>query len=146
MELNDVLLWIVGASCATLVFASLRSSPREMIGWLLAAGIVMVTGAVCFYRAHNYAGYVAGALWAVLIGLPAIGIRRMRIHLRRHRLDRAARAARFVRLFHPLDGWWHMPILLYAQHLGDKGDLNGALSLLEPLTKRNDTVGRNATH
>src|SRR5438067_2976960 len=117
MELNDVLLWIVGAWCATLVFASLRSF-REMLGWLLAAAIVIVSGAVCFRLDRPHAGYVAGIVWAVLIGLPAIGIRRMRIHLRRNRLDRAARAAHSVRLLHPLDGRWYMPTLLHPQHLG----------------------------
>src|SRR5690349_12926673 len=102
MELNEVLLWIVGASCATLVFASLRSSPREMFGWLLAAGVVIVTGALCFHLDRAHAGYVAGALWAFLIATPLIGNRRVRVHLSRQRLDRAARVAYFIRLFHPL--------------------------------------------
>src|SRR5258708_5584304 len=127
MELNEVLLWIVGASCVTLVIAAVRSSPREMLGWLLAAAVIIGAGAVSYFVARDRAGYIAGALWAVLVALPALGIRRMRVDVRRHRLDRAASAASFVRIFHPLDGWWYTPTLLRAQHLGDQDNLDAAL-------------------
>jgi membrane associated rhomboid family serine protease len=105
MDLNHVLMWMSGVSCAFNLWHVLQM-PRESVrGWrwvltttllLLGLGVLMVPSA---------AGYVAGGLWLVLVMLP-IGLQKLmhkNLVARRYRL--AMLCARLSAWLHPCDGW-----------------------------------------
>lgn len=146
MELNDVLLWMVGASCLMTLLAAFRGGVRDLAGWIGVSVFILALGLVSWCFDPGRAGYAAGIAWALLILLPSIGMRRVRAHLRRLDLAGAWRGSKVVRFLHPFDGWWRMPTLIHAQLLDDRGEFEAAHALLAPLAAREDSIGRQANH
>ena len=104
-------------------------------GWLLLSlGLLVLTLAGRFTADERLLWAAAGA-WLVLIVLPMILLRTATALASRERFDAARSYATLAAVLHPCDGWREMPAFLGAQDRANRGDIDGALELLEPLCR-----------
>lgn len=144
MTLDRLVLWMVGFSCVMFLLRSLSMRPRQW-GWTtVALGILAVTAGL-YGRSPQWAAWVGGALWTVLLLLPVMGLRRANALLRREEYGAASRWATAIALLHPADGWRDRVGLLRALAVAKRGDFEEALARLKPYQQRTTALGLNAT-
>lgn len=144
MELNQILLWIVGLSCAAILLRGAQLIAGGAMGWLIICIFILAVMGITWLFHPEYAGLIGGGLWLVLILLPALAATWSRRLIERQRFDTAAMVAGWVRLLHPFDGYWHSPRLLRAQFLVEQGEIEEALKLYDTLRHRPGLIGHAA--
>jgi len=100
VDLNHILLFLAVAT-PLLVLARAWRPGGVFRAWRVAAIIVLaITGATwLFFR--DYAGYVGGGAWFVLLFLPMVGLRRASQLAAEGRYESAVRMTRALRILHP---------------------------------------------
>ncbi|HEY3379664.1 MAG TPA: rhomboid family intramembrane serine protease [Armatimonadota bacterium] len=128
MDLNYVLIWMVLMSCVAALVIQLK---RRQWGWVtLFAGLLVLT-LLLLVLAQPVAGLVAGACWALFIVLPLLGNKHLARLVVRQDYAKALRVAMVIRVLHPLDGWWGLPVLLTSLNYAKQGDFARAEELLQ---------------
>lgn len=125
MDVNYVLAWITGASCAFMLFGLLKSPARPR-GWVVVCLLVLAAMGGAWLIEPRIAGYVGGGLWAVLVLAPMLFSQAISQAMMRQQFTRAARLSTVSRLLHPWDGHWEMPAFFTALAAERRGDLDAA--------------------
>lgn len=143
MDPNTIALWFAGLQALTLFARSARSS-QTGLGWAAVSGLVLLTGAVGWFRFRESVGYVALASTLLFIMLPlrahALAARAMR----NSRYRRAYRFASVAALLHPFDGWRELPRLFRAFELAQTGKVSEAEARLLVLARGGGAVAATA--
>jgi rhomboid protease GluP len=131
MDLNTILVWLVGIGCAGVIWSGLRRRNRFSMGRAMYAGITLaLTLAIYFFR-PDLGGLVGLGLFVLLIILPGWGMEWM---------WQAARAGRFtlvrllrfwLQIMHPFLEWGDIAYQIQVEEYTCTGQLIQAQQLLQ---------------
>lgn len=141
MTFNILLIQIVFFSC---LFSLLRS-PRIPKGWLVVSTLILAVLAATFVWLPEWAGWISGGLWAVLVAIPLLGFARINRLFYQERYRQARKLATGLRWLHPADGWIEYPQLLRGLELAQQGKMNEAKRLFDRYGTLTHSTGRMAT-
>ena len=141
MDQNSVYLPLAALSSLVVFVNALR---QRAWGWAVVAVLVLVIAGVGELLFPARVGYVAGAVWLVLIAIPMLGQRVSARLANRQKYAAATRLARILRLFHPTDGWWDQPSIVHALALAQAGAHAEAAAVLEGLERSSPRYAREA--
>lgn len=122
----------------------LTQATRLPRGWLGAIAIVVAALIVSFLLVPEWAGFVSGSLWALLILLPLIGFARVNRLVSQERYQQASYLASWLKWLHPTDGFMEYPQLLHGLDLAKQGRLVEAKQLLSQYETNSTPTGRMA--
>lgn len=131
MDVNGVLVWVVGVGAALSIVRLARVSPRANRGWIGVMAALLAALGLGLRLFPESAGYVGLGLWAGLVLLPSLGVRAAMRAVARQKFGRGRRISSLVRWLHPFDGWWEQGRLLEALEVAERGDFARAGELLE---------------
>lgn len=143
MNFNWLLIWTVTISCGLTLLGALRQqvfSISRLLPSLLTLGVLGITAVI----RPEWAGLIAGAVWALLILLPGLAMQLSHHFLAKRRLRRASFFSWIACLLHPFEGTRDQPLLVKAMHLLQQQNLDAARSLLAALAVRPSLAGRAA--
>ena len=100
MDLNHILLFLALVT-PLLVLARTWRPGGIFRGWRIAAVIVLAITGVAWLFFRDYAGYVGGGAWFVLLFLPMFGLQRASQLAGQGRYRSAARLTRALKILHP---------------------------------------------
>ncbi len=144
-QLNFVLFWLVAVSLGLNVINTWRFRRFQSAGWWLVFALVgglLISG---HFFWPQKAGFAAGIGWAMLMVVPLALIRAQSALAARHRWRLARGVAHLSRLLHPFDGWWHLPQLLRALELLQKGQTEEAVARFRRIHHPDTPIGWTAT-
>jgi rhomboid protease GluP len=140
MTLNYILLWVTGGSCATTLartFPTMRSTGR---GWFMVSLFTLVVTGLAAIVNADYAGYIGGFFWAVLILAPSIASRMLASAIVAQKFGEARVLAKVAATLHPFDGWQDQPALLEALEKAHRSGLEEAVATLRPFLESDAPV------
>lgn len=145
MDLNNLLIWIIGFWCIVLLIWLTRIPFNQLRGWVIVTLFILaVTGGI-FYLNPNVAGLIGGSLWMILILLPLNGMKKASQLISVGRYGEASKLMKRLRWLHPADGWIEQPELLRALEMGQRGNMADAMKILNRYQTNATPIGRNAT-
>ncbi len=145
MDLNHLLIWMIGFWCLVLLIWLTRIPFHQLRGWVIVTlFIVAVTGGM-LYLAPNIAGLIGGSLWMILVLLPLNGMKKASQLISVGRYGEASKLMKRLRWLHPADGWIEQPELLRALEMGQRGNMADAMKILNRYQTNATPIGRNAT-
>ncbi len=128
MDLNYVLVWIVGVSCLVTIVQGMRNpAQRKASAWSM--WVLLADGAL-YLLAPALAGYLALALWLIFGGIPGLASRYLQRLYSRNQYGRALSVLRVLRLFRPGPDWPQTIGLVQALDLVQRGQLAAGLELV----------------
>ncbi len=143
MDLNHILMWLVGLTTAVQLTAIIRATAvSENRGWvamLAAIVVLLVFGCVTM---PDSAGLITAAVWLPLVLAPAIGNRILLRLTTMKEFRKASRLARLLSWLHPADGWRERVDLLRALELAQGGDVGRAVEILQRIETPTTWTGR----
>ncbi len=145
MDLNRLLMWIVGFY-AGLAFVVLAARFRGRYpGWLFVQALVLGSMIGAWFVVPERAGWMAAAVWVPLVAVPMVLSRWLGRLLVHRRYGAAHRVAVVMSWLHPADGWREYPecVSILAEILG--GDFAAARVRLTALTHQNSPLARFAS-
>jgi rhomboid protease GluP len=146
MDLNHLLVWLVSISCLSLLIRAIRLPKSENRGWIVVSGsILAVVAGLLLLKQETIAALVGVSLWVILLVLPLMLIQQANRLVFQERYAQAQRIAAILRWLHPADGWWEQPQLLQALDLGQRGQIERAIAILNRYRNPNSSLGRSAT-
>ncbi len=143
MDLNHLLLWMVGASCGLSAFFLLTAN-RWKSGRFAVAVMVGLILAISFAFLPQHAGFIGGGLWLAFMVLPSLGNTAVNWLVSVDRFALARIVARGLAFLHPFDGNLIKPKFITALQLIHAGDSTRADAILESLRNSPNTIGRAA--
>ena len=144
MELDHVLLWMVGLSNGLLVLRLGGSARLRRTGWFRLALLLLVALAILHWRWPGFAGLTVGPVWALFVLTPMLLSTAMRRAMLRGDFRLALLLARCVALLHPMDGMPRHVRLVGALRLLDAGRIEEAQARLASMEQTSDPLARNA--
>jgi len=144
MNLNYILIWMVGVSAAVVLVRVARMSARLYRGWIVVNGALLALLGAGLLWFPELAGYAAGAAWLVFVLAPSLGTRLAWRWAMQQRYAAAWRLAVVLRCLHPFDADRHRPGLLRAMRLAQRGESEEALKILRRLVACGGVAGRAA--
>jgi rhomboid protease GluP len=142
VDLNYVLMWIVGISAGAGMLSILWRFRGRQWGWLVVCALTLLTLGVGLLRFPERAGYAAAVAWATLFLVPLWGQRWLQRLAVRQRYRTARRLARVLAWLHPADGWREQPDFLEVLEELQRGNLDRARSHLDSLSLRAGPLAR----
>lgn len=145
MDLNSVLMWIVGFY-AGLAFVVLAARFRGRYrGWLFVQALVLGSLLGAWWIVPERAGWMAAAVWVPLVAAPMALSRWLGRLLVHRRYAAAHRVAVVMSWLHPADGWREYPecVRILGEILG--GDFEAARVRLASLAHQNSPLARFAS-
>ncbi len=141
MNLNYILIWMVGISATVVLVRLARISVQLYRGWIIvnSALLVLLGAGLLFFP--GTAGYAAGGAWVLFVQLPSLGERVVWRWAVKQRYIAAWRLAMLLRWLHPFDAARHRPALLQAMRLGQLGRMEDAVRILRRLVAHGGNVG-----
>ncbi|MBF2026100.1 MAG: rhomboid family intramembrane serine protease [Oscillatoriales cyanobacterium C42_A2020_001] len=136
-------LFLIQLVVFTAIFM-LTQATRLPRGWLAAIAIVVMALIGSFLTIPEWAGFVSGSLWALLILLPIIGFARVNRLVSQEQYRQASYLASWLRWLHPADGFMEYPQLLHGLDLAKQGSLSEAKQLLSKYETNLTPTGRMA--
>lgn len=100
MNLNHILLFLAIVSPLVVLARGWRPS-EPYHGWRLAAMTVLAVTGVAWFFWPNLSGYVGGAVWFLLLFLPAIGLRKVTQFAAQGDYESAERLGAALQILHP---------------------------------------------
>ena len=100
MDLNHIFLFLAVIS-PLLVLARAWRPDAQYHGWRIAAVVVLAITAVAWFLVPVAAGYIGALAWAVLLFLPAIGLRKMTELAAKGDYKSAAKLSAILQILHP---------------------------------------------
>lgn len=70
-------------------------------GWRIAAVVVLAITVASWFVARQFAGYIGGATWFLILFIPAVGLKRVTELFKQQRYRSARRLATLLHLVHP---------------------------------------------
>ncbi len=137
LDFNHILLFVAFVSPLVLLARTARQGARSR-GWQLASAAVLIISAISFFLIPEYAGFVGGSAWFVLLFVPAVGSRRSVELAAQERYGSARRLLGFLRLLHPSAAMHAEHSLLSGCESAQAGYTGKALEILQ-LTARSET-------
>lgn len=137
-----LLLWFVMLSTLSLLYRSWRFQRDQSWGWIGICLFVVSVTAYATLGGLELAGWVATALWLPLIYLPSLLTRKIEMAASAQDYGRAEKLAKWMRFFHPLDGFWQLPPLYAAANHLKKGQEAQAKEALEKIKRLDSVPGR----
>ncbi|MCL1471158.1 rhomboid family intramembrane serine protease [Argonema antarcticum] len=145
MDLNSLLIWIIGFWCILLLIWLTRIPFNQLRGWVIVTLFILaVTGGI-FYLNPNVAGLIGGSLWIILILLPLNGMKKASQLISVGRYGEASKLMKRLRWLHPADGWLEQPELLRALEMGQRGNMADAMKILNRYQTNATPIGLSAT-
>lgn len=142
MDLNYILIWMVGISAAAVLVRVARMSARLYLGWIIVNGALLaLLGAGLFFFPKSV-GYAVGAAWLLFVLVPSLGTRVAWRWAMQQRYAAAWRLALVLRWLHPFDTERHKPELLRAMWLAQQGQIEEAVEILRQLVPSGGMTGR----
>jgi rhomboid protease GluP len=141
MDTNRILHLLASLYASILLFRSVRGRTWGFAAVSVLVVLTAAAGAVFFL---DSAGYIAFALWAVVVLLPVLGQRWLGRLTGQQRYAAAARFSRGLRFLHPADGWWEQHRLFQALDLGQQGRIGEAAAVLEGLASSSKEFAQQA--
>lgn len=141
MSFNALLIQLVLFSC---LFTLLRGD-RLPQGWRIISGSILLVLVGVYVTLPQWAGWISGGLWLLLVMLPLMGSLRVNRLFYRERYTAARQLANLLRWLHPADGWMEYPKLLHGLELGQQGHLEEARQILQHYGTQSSSTGRMAT-
>jgi len=139
MDLNRILLLLVGVSCGSLLLRTIAA--RQQRGWAGVSAGILGAVLVLLQVAPQVAGLVGGGLWLTFVVVPLVGMQGVRVLSLRERFRAARWLTAGVSWLHPADGWRDQLYLLRALERGQRGNVTGAIALLRPYTRQRSGFG-----
>ncbi|NET37972.1 MAG: rhomboid family intramembrane serine protease [Cyanothece sp. SIO1E1] len=149
MDFNYLLIWTVCFSCGLNIVVTVRRSrlnrsKQYSRGWvLISAGILAITLSLT-YLSPTVASVVGGCLWSLFILLPALGLKSVNQLIVSQRFKTARQLATILYWFHPVDGWREYPAMLRVLEMGQQGNIELALAILNQRRFRVPSMQRQA--
>lgn len=112
--------------------------------WRIAALAVLLVTGMSWLIMPDFAGFVGGGAWAVLILIPKIGLHKVAELTARQRYASASFLVYLLRFVHPADRLREQSELLKALEFAHKNEIDLALNLLTSLANNETQVGRQA--
>ena len=100
MDLNHIFLFLALIT-PLLVLAKAWRPGGIFRGWRLAAIIVLAMTGIAWLLFRDYAGYVGGGAWFVLLFVPAVGLRKASQFAAHGHFQSAARMTSALQFLHP---------------------------------------------
>jgi rhomboid protease GluP len=145
MNIGTLMVWMVSASCLSLVVRSLQVPRRYRDkGWLIVSVSILMILVLASVMLPNWSAWIGGGLWLGLIAIPLVGMAQVRRWVQEEQFRSAWRLSILLRWLHPADGWREQPTFLKALYLGHQGDLDSALQLLRHLPTGNRSMNQTA--
>jgi rhomboid protease GluP len=142
VDLNLILIIIVGFASALTALRVFYIARGQSWGWITISGVTLGTMMVSFFVAPDSAGYVGGVIWGALVVLPSIGARWLNRLVFQQRYRQARQLAGVLAWLHPADGWRDQPHFLRALEFGQQGDFTGAEAILNRYQSTTTPLGR----
>ena len=136
LTLNEILCWIVGASCSVSLLVHLRRLRFQYSGWLLVHGVLLGLVFVGRELWPEMAGAVVAGLWVALVVIPGRGIVLLSVLASREWHRGAWLFSYLLALLHPFDGWRLLPSQYRVLHDLARGRFDAVRSALEQLEAR----------
>lgn len=140
MNPNQIVIWLVCLSCASLLLQMLRLGQRS--GWGMLAGTILIVAIALTYFIPTWSGIVAGSLWIIFLVLPLWGLNMVNGLVSQQRYKEAGTLAKYLCCLHPTDGLPEYPKLLQALEMAQNGDLDGATKILSRYHNTKTLLGR----
>jgi rhomboid protease GluP len=144
LDLNHILLFIAIASPVVLLARLVALRESRPPGWVAASVIVLFGAAGCWLLRPAIAGYLGGALWALLLLAPSLLERCIASLLLEKRYARARSLSFVRRVLHPWNRSADFSSLLRALELARSGKLPAALDRLATLRLSSTAAGSRA--
>ena len=144
MDLNYLLLWMVGFSAAASLVQYLRMGIPGTTGRKLACVILLAVAGAGYFLLPKTGGYIALAFWCVLMLAPGLAARRLKRLVAAEDFGKAAATARWLSWIFPLDDWRVMAGIYDASHQAKIGSLDAAGAILERYRHLKTPQARNA--
>jgi rhomboid protease GluP len=132
MAFPQILVWLVGLSCATLFVQSLVHAPRYQRTWPFLTAFILVMIPVLLLIVPDFAAWILLSLWLGVIVLPLMGFAWVQRRVTQGHYRRARRLAQLLAWIHPGDGWREYPQLILALEEAQAGNLTRAQEILMP--------------
>jgi len=142
MDLNHLLVWMVGAGCAVTLL-QLPGRKQALRQAVLPASILLVLGG-CLFLLADLAGYIAGTLFVLLMLLPAWGNVFLHFLLMRKRYRAAQLVAGVLSVLSPGRATLGVSIWINAMSLIQRGDWERCSRLLDRMIARGGPESRTA--
>jgi rhomboid protease GluP len=141
LELNRILLLIVGLSIATTLWRSIVVFPiKYNRGWVIVSVIIVICTTLGLMFAPQNAGIIAGIFWILLIVIPTSTEKIAQNLALQNRYRRAIWIARIASLLHPFDGWWLIPRFYEGRRLESEGSFTEATQIFDEF-KQHEQLG-----
>jgi rhomboid protease GluP len=139
---NDmVIFWLVCLSCLSGLAVMLRRYRFAGRGWLVIYIAILLVALLGRLGKKSVLIYAAGAMWLLLVILPALLATFYHRRFLQQRYPVARHLARLISWLHPADGWRQQPQILYALELAQRGDLTAATETLRRLERVKSLIG-----
>jgi rhomboid protease GluP len=113
-------------------------------GWLLVVVTILALALAGYLLGRSWLVGVAGGAWVLFVIVPSVLAHQSLRWSTCEHYGRARQAARLAAVFHPFDGWRDSPAMIDAVALAARGDADGAVALLEPLSRLETAPGERA--
>ncbi|MCA9074672.1 MAG: rhomboid family intramembrane serine protease [Planctomycetaceae bacterium] len=144
MELNRLLLWMAGVSCALNLLYTFRSVGRPQRGWQGILLGLLLTGGIGWLTIPHLVGYIVGSGWLLLVIAPGLLQRFSTRLIARRKYRLALWGARVSSWLHPFDSWRDHPHIVKAMQFLHEGRTDDAKAILHKLGRLDTSVGRMA--
>lgn len=142
MDLNWLLLWMAGVSCALNLLYTLRGSGLSHWGWRLILTGLLVTLVISLLTIPEIAGYIVGGAWFGLVLLPTLIQHVVNRLLVKRQYAAAMTLAKISAWLHPFDAWPDHPDIIRALQWYHQGRTVEAAALISQLGRLDTSLGR----
>lgn len=133
MELNHVLLWVVGTSAGFGFIAVALRHRLAQPGWLAVHAVTGAALLLLYQVRPDDAGFIGAAIWLPTSVAPLLLLRGASYFAGRSRFRWAYWLARVATWLHPFDGWFMQAAMLRALALAEEGRGDLARAQLDSL-------------
>ncbi|HPF15226.1 MAG: rhomboid family intramembrane serine protease [Planctomycetes bacterium] len=141
MDLDEVLFWAVGLSCAFNLVSIWRRQARSARSWLVVFATVLVVLLVGKWLQSSLVLRLGGVLWLLFVVAPGILSRVFQRRMLRENYAAARKWATAIRVLHPARGWVELPAILEALDLAQRGAMQAAEQRLAQYRNTRSSTG-----
>ncbi len=142
MDLNYLLIWVVGFINLLTVLRTIRSSHQRR--WALSSVLVLSVLGLSLAVAPDAAGLISGGAWGVLVILPATTTKAFSRALLRQEYGKARKLTRVLRWLVPFGNWDQQASFIRALELAHGGRFSEAEESFEKLKETDPRLARSA--
>jgi rhomboid protease GluP len=130
MDFETILFWIVCISCAAGLLRAVPNLRVLGLGWMMVFLLILAVTIAGRWWDFRPAIYGGGALWVILVLVPALLSQLSLRFFLKQRYRAARNVSRIVSWLHPTRGWRQQFEILKALELAQAGDVASAVDIL----------------